>query len=308
MSRLPMLSTAFSNDAKNAKIRFFNILNNKNRKNILLPFFIIASIILFEILVSCTANNIETETHVAPMIYDAEITDTIKLYSDKGLIFEKGEAFSNQKIKAYSIDENVCYITTDLGIEGFTKADNIILGHKTETEHSSSSIYPIVYDYVQNQLEEYMGNNYDNIYVKAIGTKGSPLTFNESTEEFEYKCNIKLMYTEKTQDTKKLEYIKNAFESADSNSFTYYDGEELFNHVNIHEIIINFKLKGNRIDNSSVKIKKNIGQIVHTMPIQNPNEEWIEINSCEDLLQDMGRTTYSKELVEQEKINYIEKE
>ena len=37
-------------------------------------------------------------------------------------------------------------------------------------------------------------------------------------------------------------------------------------------------------------------------------EEWVEISSFGDLLKDMGRTTYSKDLVEEDKINYIEKE
>lgn len=308
MSRLPLLSTAFSNDTKNAKKRFSNILNSNNRRSLLLPIFIITSIILFEMLISCAANKYVSKTDIIPTVYDAEVNDTIKLYSDKGLIFEKGEAYKDQDIYAYYVNDNIYYVTTDLGINGYAKANSVVLGPETETKHTSSSVYPIVYDYIQNQLEKNMGNDYDNLYVKAIGTKGEPLSYNEATDEFEYKCNVKFMYTEKTEDDKELEYIKNAFISADSNSFTYYDGEELFHHANIREMILTFKIIGDKIDDSSVKIKQNKGQIIHTMPIQNPAEEWVEISSFGDLLKDMGRTTYSKDLVEEDKINYIEKE
>ena len=64
----------------------------------------------------------------------------------------------------------------------------------------------------------------------------------------------------------------------------------------IPQISIRFKLdKLMRIDTSCVELSYNAGQIVTNMPVQNPREEWIEIESIGEIFPEkLSKVRYSK--------------
>jgi len=98
-------------------------------------------------------------------------------------------------------------------------------------------------------------------------------------------------------DEETLSYIRDSIASGDYNRLTYQDDRNVFIHGMIPQIRIRFKLdKLMRIDTSCVELSYNAGQIVTNMPVQNPREEWIEIENVGQIFPEkLSKVTYSKD-------------
>ena len=157
-------------------------------------------------------------------------------------------------------------------------------------------VYPPIYDYLEKEIKKYADGKYDNVMIGNIGFFPGRSLFDEESGIFDYTLYAHVTYTEKYTDEETVSYIEECIASGDHNRLTYLDEKGIFIHGMIPQIRIRFKLdKLMRIDTSCVELSYNAGQIVTNMPVQNPREEWIEIESIGEIFPEkLSKVSYSK--------------
>ncbi len=192
-------------------------------------------------------------------------------------------------------NENIFTVTHLLSGQSF-ETDKIYIG----TVEDENEMYPKLYSYLESEIKKYGNESFDNIMITKIGFFPGRCTYDEETKIYDYTIYVHVTYTKKHTDEENLSYIRDAIASRDSNRLTYRDDAELFIHGMIPQMKIRFELdKYRNIENASVELSYNAGQIVTNMPIENPREEWVNIESIGEIFPEkLSKVTYAKDNVE----------
>lgn len=192
-------------------------------------------------------------------------------------------------------NENIFTVTHLLSSQSF-ELDKIYVG----VVEDEMEMYPKLYSYIENEIKKYAGENFDNIMITKIGFYPRSCLFDEATGIYDYTINLHVTYTEKYTDEETLSYIRDAIASGDSNRLTYRDDRDVFIHGTIPQMKIRFQLdKYRNILESSIELSYNAGQVVTNMPVQNPREEWINIENFGEIFPEQLRSVgYAKNNVE----------
>ncbi len=150
---------------------------------------------------------------------------------------------------------------------------------KTGIGEDPMKLYPAVYDYIEKELKKY-GGDFDNIMLDGIGFFKQRSTLVSDTNEYEAIFYTSITYTDKYTDEETLSYIQKTINSRDIESITYLENKGIFKHGMLVQMSIKFGLdERGKIDENTVNMSYNNGQVVTNLPIPNPREEWITIKN-----------------------------
>ncbi len=201
------------------------------------------------------------------------------------------EVFEGDTVRIDARNENV-FTVTALSNESSFDIDKAYVG----IIEDHMAVYPHIYDYLESEIVKYAGEEFDNVMIDKIGFFRGRESYDEESKVHDCTINVQLTYTEKNLNQDDLDYIRDAVASGDYNRLTYRDDRNLFIHAMIPQMRIRFKFdKQMKIEKSSVSLSYNAGQIITNMPVENPREEWTDVENIGAIFPEkLSEITYNK--------------